>query len=252
MQNNSTYQTTTYFQNGIRTTYIKESHSSNGVTYTTERTITGSLTNQNNNNNTNQNFFREFFGTDINPFEFNHPTITLSNINQRIQESNNNNQNPLNTNNQQNNSSSNIGSNHQNNNHNQYFNDFFFNMPIIPNFVNNGDQTSQNTNSNSNNQQFFNAFPPLQILLFPQTLLFFTGEPQQPKKDYSYILEKLPTRIITNEENKENNQCVICLNEYKMGEEVKETQCKHKYHKECIKDWFKENNTCPTCRRNLE
>lgn len=44
-------------------------------------------------------------------------------------------------------------------------------------------------------------------------------------------------------------ECIICL-----GSFVKDNitlSCDHKYHKECIKEWIKEKDDCPLCRKIL-
>ena len=46
--------------------------------------------------------------------------------------------------------------------------------------------------------------------------------------------------------------CPICLEEFKDNESVIELPCKHVFHKPCIKQWFKNNYSCPTCRKKIE
>ena len=41
-------------------------------------------------------------------------------------------------------------------------------------------------------------------------------------------------------------QCTICLEN--ILSECKLLKCKHKFHKTCIKEWFKTSDTCPVCR----
>lgn len=45
-------------------------------------------------------------------------------------------------------------------------------------------------------------------------------------------------------------RCVICLNNYEIGEECRKlSKCKHFFHKACIDEWLMTGrNTCPTCR----
>ncbi|KAG5440444.1 hypothetical protein PCK2_000472 [Pneumocystis canis] len=47
-----------------------------------------------------------------------------------------------------------------------------------------------------------------------------------------------------------DERCVICLNNYQIGEECRElNKCKHFFHKACIDQWLLTGrNTCPTCR----
>ena len=40
--------------------------------------------------------------------------------------------------------------------------------------------------------------------------------------------------------------CCICLDDTKKN--IKTLLCRHKYHKECIEEWFTKEETCPLCR----
>lgn len=42
------------------------------------------------------------------------------------------------------------------------------------------------------------------------------------------------------------------MTEYEEGETVKTLPCFHKYHKECIKEWFTRQNFCPFCRMEVK
>ena len=42
--------------------------------------------------------------------------------------------------------------------------------------------------------------------------------------------------------------CVICNEEYKVGEMIATMECKHSYHEDCIMKWLPQNDTCPICR----
>ena len=45
--------------------------------------------------------------------------------------------------------------------------------------------------------------------------------------------------------------CAICCSNIALGEQCQLIPCGHMYHPKCIKPWFDENNTCPTCRYEL-
>lgn len=47
-------------------------------------------------------------------------------------------------------------------------------------------------------------------------------------------------------ESEPKEQCTICLEN--ILSECKLLKCKHKFHKTCIKEWFKTSDTCPVCR----
>jgi hypothetical protein len=52
-------------------------------------------------------------------------------------------------------------------------------------------------------------------------------------------INKLPT---------EKRDCIICLNKFEVNEKVLILPCTHIYHKTCINDWFKSQDTCPICK----
>jgi len=45
--------------------------------------------------------------------------------------------------------------------------------------------------------------------------------------------------------------CAICCSNIALGEECQLLPCGHMYHPACVKPWFDQNNTCPTCRYEL-
>ncbi|XP_010498994.1 PREDICTED: E3 ubiquitin-protein ligase RNF181-like [Camelina sativa] len=46
-------------------------------------------------------------------------------------------------------------------------------------------------------------------------------------------------------------ECVICLEEWKTEETVKEMPCKHRFHGGCIKKWLGFHGSCPVCRYEM-
>jgi hypothetical protein len=67
------------------------------------------------------------------------------------------------------------------------------------------------------------------------------------------ILELMPeTKADLKLLPEEKKACVICMNQYKQGEKILTIPCCHIYHSECIKDWFKSNDTCPICKFKLD
>ncbi|XP_043719599.1 E3 ubiquitin-protein ligase RNF181 homolog [Telopea speciosissima] len=48
----------------------------------------------------------------------------------------------------------------------------------------------------------------------------------------------------------ESKECAVCLTRLEDGDQVRELQCKHEFHKDCLDQWLKrEQVTCPLCRR---
>jgi len=56
--------------------------------------------------------------------------------------------------------------------------------------------------------------------------------------------------------NIEIDNCSICINEMILNENIYETECKHRYHKNCLEQYIKHNSknkiTCPLCRHSLK
>jgi len=44
------------------------------------------------------------------------------------------------------------------------------------------------------------------------------------------------------------NECVICLTKYELNEKAILLPCTDMFHTECIKNWFKNQNSCPLCK----
>lgn len=48
-----------------------------------------------------------------------------------------------------------------------------------------------------------------------------------------------------------NDACAICFDDLHDSEDVIVTPCKHGFHPECIKPWFKDHSECPFCRQRV-
>ncbi|KAK2969017.1 hypothetical protein RJ640_007882 [Escallonia rubra] len=52
-------------------------------------------------------------------------------------------------------------------------------------------------------------------------------------------------------EGEEDAECVVCLEDWEVGERVKEMPCKHKFHDKCIDKWLGIHGSCPVCRYKM-
>lgn len=49
-----------------------------------------------------------------------------------------------------------------------------------------------------------------------------------------------------------DDECSVCVQEYKIGEYKRKLACGHEYHKKCIDKWLKDCLTCPICRKEIK
>ncbi|KAK9684714.1 hypothetical protein RND81_10G227400 [Saponaria officinalis] len=47
------------------------------------------------------------------------------------------------------------------------------------------------------------------------------------------------------------SECSICLEEFRVGNEVRRLPCAHNFHVECIDQWLRLNVKCPQCRSSV-
>ncbi|KAK7247468.1 hypothetical protein RIF29_42351 [Crotalaria pallida] len=68
-----------------------------------------------------------------------------------------------------------------------------------------------------------------------------------------YIEEKNPTICYTRRlRPDEQVECRVCLTELEEGEKVRELECKHTFHKDCLDKWLQQYcATCPLCRNKV-
>ena len=70
------------------------------------------------------------------------------------------------------------------------------------------------------------------------------------EEDAKEILRYIPSSIIQEEKNKDENnyKCLICLYEFKKGDKVCTLPCLHIFHIDCLKNWIIRNTSCPICK----
>jgi len=51
---------------------------------------------------------------------------------------------------------------------------------------------------------------------------------------------------------KKYKECVICMGEFCIGDEVRYLPCMHTYHVQCIDDWLMRSFTCPSCMEPVD
>ncbi|KAI1280701.1 RING finger protein 11 [Halotydeus destructor] len=64
------------------------------------------------------------------------------------------------------------------------------------------------------------------------------------------LIQHLPTG--TYDGSKKNRECVICMNEFLIGDAIRVLPCIHIYHTACIDDWLMRSFTCPSCMEPVD
>ena len=76
--------------------------------------------------------------------------------------------------------------------------------------------------------------------------------------DYNNDDNKVDESIVKNtlsrlkeQSNKKVCNCAICLEVIKKKTKIFKLKCKHKFHKQCFKDWMVQKLECPICRSDI-
>ena len=117
---------------------------------------------------------------------------------------------------------------------------------------------SNNSNDNYINNNNDNAPPiPIQqgphfysnIQVLPPIIIGGGGlfNPLQNRVNINAIMDLLPSSIVT-EKKEEDSNCIICLSDMNVGDNVTSLPCLHVFHTDCIKHWLESKNSCPVCK----
>ncbi|TNV75700.1 hypothetical protein FGO68_gene3900 [Halteria grandinella] len=60
--------------------------------------------------------------------------------------------------------------------------------------------------------------------------------------------EALTETVFTENASNKYLECYICQEEFNNGNVLKVLGCSHLFHKDCIRPWFDQRDTCPLCR----
>lgn len=62
----------------------------------------------------------------------------------------------------------------------------------------------------------------------------------------------LPTRKFCNSDAlREQKKCLVCLEEFGDGDDLKTLPCLHIYHQHCVEHWLRTDNSCPVCKTRI-
>jgi E3 ubiquitin-protein ligase RNF115/126 len=70
------------------------------------------------------------------------------------------------------------------------------------------------------------------------------------------ILEKMQEKQLIEDDltqlkRKNSSDCSVCKDEFDLDSKLIKLPCDHYFHKDCIKPWLEQRNSCPTCRFEL-
>ena len=136
------------------------------------------------------------------------------------------------------------------------------------NYIGNRTDNARNENSNNSNnisisqtQQNYNHFNISSFALSSTAINNFEIRPENPDirsrvdiSNNSNILSQLPENKIEdlNKLHEENKRCIICLEEYNIGDITIVLPCFHFFHKSCMINWYKRKATCPLCKLDIK
>lgn len=82
------------------------------------------------------------------------------------------------------------------------------------------------------------------------------NEPPRVRPADPFLVEALPLRRVTAADlaqlPDEHRSCTICLEEFRTGDQQRTLPCFHRFHKACVDQWLRQDNTCPLCKHSLE
>ena len=183
----------------------------------------------NNNDNTYEEIYPSIF--DDYYMERNHNSNIFINDQENNQTNNNNNNNQINI---INNNNHNTNSNSSNNNN------------INSNNTNTNTNNNNNTSSNNNiNEEMLNYIISDPIL--PENYRF---KPRNKEK-IKNIKNKLTKTKFIKSLNKDKDCCIICLQEFKNGQNIYKLPCDHIFHVRCLNKEIKYRQKCPMCRKKF-
>ena len=229
------------------------SHYTGGLVYNLIKLFTGS--NNNNQSNSNNNSSNNNNNNANSPSTLEKIFSTLSNTFSNINELNrqlNNVSIQYNTNSSSTSRSSSSSSNNRNN--------FFAPPPVVyPSY--NYNNNNNHSNNNNNNMQFpSNLDLPSNIanIILPNLIIGERGHvfnPLNPNNNNNInidaVMGLLPSSEIKEKKEGDNNNCIICLADFEVGDKVTSLPCLHMFHTDCIKNWLKSKNHCPICKYTI-
>ena len=74
------------------------------------------------------------------------------------------------------------------------------------------------------------------------------GLTQNENNNIEKIIETLPTSILKKKIENSSIQCIICMEDFLVGDKVSTLPCFHVFHTNCIDKWLLKTHSCPICK----
>jgi len=118
---------------------------------------------------------------------------------------------------------------------------------IIYNSINLNNSNNINNNNNNDNMNSDNF-----ILSNKEEIIKMVIDKCVKREFKDFVKENNKNNNKNNKKNDNNENCTICLQEFKFTDIILILPCKHYFHFDCIKNWFEKNLTCPLDNLSLE
>ena len=80
-----------------------------------------------------------------------------------------------------------------------------------------------------------------------------SSDDEHNSSELQRIMDTLPTTVVTIAyvaSMNDHTKCAICLEKYKVNDELRTLTCTHTFHRQCVDQWMQIKTNCPTCRKN--
>ncbi len=111
-----------------------------------------------------------------------------------------------------------------------------------------GNIINRNENNNESNNHNIEESDESEI----DNIIQRNPELKEKNKDMETIIKLLPIselkKKFENKDNESQYKCIICLEDFEIGENISTLPCTHIFHSNCITNWFKKSCECPLCK----
>ena len=119
--------------------------------------------------------------------------------------------------------------------------------------MNMNNMMSNMTNMMNNMNAMFNNIFNNNMGMNLNNMMNYAGEQEVNNGVDPSLLNNLPSSKLKDisklEDDKKN--CIICMEDFKVNDEVIFLPCLHIFHKDCILEWLGRHDDCPICKNKI-